>query len=306
MGATCDQQYNPQSLLVADTTHLFDIKNHRGYNYYRRAEMLNYYAQSSGKKPSRATTQKGYTMEETPIITPEGAENPQEPVVVPAEQTMAEIVNSVEPKDEPKTVGLDKFLELKKELKTEQKSKEALVKRIEALEKRDNSGEDLDLPEELKELAEEFDVDPKFLSKLKKAMSGNQSIEDIVNAKIAPLTEKERQSKISEVFAKAFGEAINSVPEYKEIVNPDVIKSLSLQPENSNKTFVEIIEMTYGGINTGKRTIETTTPGGGKEPLEVDFAKADKDPEYFREVMANPTLKKKYNEQTLSKLKSIL
>jgi len=96
------------------------------------------------------------------------------------------------------------------------------------------------------------------------------------------------------------------MPEYENLVNREVIKVLSLDPKNANKTFAQLIEETYGKAITGKRTIETTKPGGGKEPTEIDFDKALKDTEYFKEIMSNPTLKKKYNDSISSRVSRYL
>jgi hypothetical protein len=93
------------------------------------------------------------------------------------------------------------------------------------------------------------------------------------------------------------------MPEYKNIANKDVIKSLSLDPKNANKTFAKILEDSYGHLITGKKTLEKTTVRGGNSDSPIDFNKAAKDMEYYKEIMANPELKKKYNESLTDRIK---
>jgi hypothetical protein len=90
------------------------------------------------------------------------------------------------------------------------------------------------------------------------------------------------------------------MPEFTSIVNPGVIKALSLLPQNASKTFPQLIEETYGNAISGKRTMQTTTPGGGKDSAPLDYTKATQDMSYYNEVMANPKLKAEYNQKMLS------
>lgn len=121
-------------------------------------------------------------------------------------------------------------------------------------------------------------------------------------AKIEPITKEREAAESDKAFDKAFKFAMNKLgKDFEGIVNADVIKELTKLPKNSQKTFSEIIEETYGASLSGKRTIETTKPGGGKEPAPLDFDKARKDGKYFDEVMADPKLKKEYNDKMLEK-----
>lgn len=196
---------------------------------------------------------------------------------------------------QPKTVGLDKFLE-------EKKARKAAEKRVAELE---SKGDDIDsdaIADEIDSIAEEFDVNKPFLKKLEKALAKKYSKKEPqadnseVSSRLSAIEQKERQAQIDRAFDKHFGQAMARMPELKDIVNPDVIKTLSLDPKNKDKTFTQIIEDTYGKSVPGRKTIERTTPGGGKEPEEIDMERARKDSKYFNEIMANPALKKKYND----------
>ena len=198
------------------------------------------------------------------------------------------------PKEEPKTVGLDKFLEEKKARKALEKEIKDLRKLVEV------GGTQEEVSESLAELAEEYpDVDPKFLNKLVKAIKTESTKE--VEAKLKPFEEKERKQKLEAIFKRGFNEALEEVPEYSKVVNEDVIFKLSLLPENGQKTFVQLIVDTYSNALGGKRTMETTSPRGGKEPEALDVDRAKRDTEYFKEVMSNPKLKKEYNEALIAR-----
>ena len=223
-------------------------------------------------------------MSEEVITTPEVEEKtPAEPTEQ-KEQTIGEVLDTQpeEPKEKP-TIGLDKFLDIKRENKLLAKA----VKDLEA--KLESGATSEEISDEVDDLADEFNVDKTFLSKLEKRIESR--MESKMESRLKPLAEKDNVKRIDEAFTKHFSKAIDDMPDYANIVNPDVIKQLSLNPANGKKTFQQLIEETYGNALGGKRTIETSQPRGGKEPTEVDFDRAKKDMGYYKEVMDNPTLK---------------
>ena len=196
-------------------------------------------------------------------------------------------------------VPLSALLEIKKDNKKLTKA----VKDLEDLIAKGGSSKE-DIAEEVEALATEYDVDPKFASRLTKILEARA--EKKVGDTIKPileqnerLTRREKDDLITKAFTKHFNTAMETLPEYKEIVDPEVIKALSLLPKNADKTFAQLIEDTYGKAITGKRSIDEKQPGGGKEPQPLDYAKARTDTAYFQEVMADPVLKKQYNENLL-------
>ncbi|MFA6095645.1 MAG: hypothetical protein WC767_02270 [Candidatus Paceibacterota bacterium] len=188
------------------------------------------------------------------------------------------------------------FLEEKKGRKKAEKALEDLQAKIAAGE----SGKE-EISADIEALAEEYGIDKNFLKKFEAATTAKakaeakKELEEEAAKARKPQEEKDRAEKIDNAFKKGFGAAMEKFPELKEIVVPSVIKTLSLDPANQDKTFSQLIEETYGAARSGKRTIENPTPRGGKEPGEVDFARAAKDTAYFNEIMADPDLKKKYN-----------
>lgn len=238
--------------------------------------------------------------DEVKVPTPGEEAAADKPAETPAEETpktMEQIQEEAVPKALPKeTVGLDKFLEIKKQNKEFKKTIDDLTKKIE------EGATSTEVTTSLESIAEEYpDVDPKFLNKLATAIRAQvkKDAEADIAARVGPLEKKDRDAKIDAAFTKHFNAAMEAMPEFKGIVNAAVIKKLSLDPENKNKTFKQLIEETYGDALTGKRTIESTVPGGGKDTDPLDFAKARKDPAYFDIVMANPRLKAEYNEKML-------
>jgi len=211
------------------------------------------------------------------------------------ELLQSEAVDEKPTVEEPKqsdSVALGKFL-------AEKKARKALEKKVKELEEAINgevSDDDDDDSTESTDIAEKYGVDKKFLKELTK------SVEKNVEAKFQPILKEKEEARIDKVFNQHFGETMEAMPEYKGVVNPDVIKSLSLDPKNANLTFRELIEKTYGNALGGKRTIESTVHNGGKEPQNVDYERAQQDSEYFKEVMSDPTSKKKYNEEMLRRL----
>jgi len=75
--------------------------------------------------------------------------------------------------------------------------------------------------------------------------------------------ETSKQVQIDIIFNKYFDLAMQDLPEYKDIVDPDVIKKISLNPVNKDKTFNQIIIETYSKdlpINNTDNSIEKEEP----------------------------------------------
>lgn len=211
-----------------------------------------------------------------PVVTPE--------VDTPApEQTVAEALAVPEKKEE--SVPLAKFLDEKRE----NKELKAEIERLSQANK-----PQAEITSDLKALADEHGIDAGFLDKLAKTIKAQA--EAGVEERLRPLAEKEKADKIDKAFQTGFAKAMEAMPDYDGVADAEVIKSLSLDPKNAQKTFRQLIEDTYGNSLGGKRTIETGTPRGGNTPGNVDIEKARKDPSYFKEVMADPELKKQYND----------
>lgn len=222
------------------------------------------------------------TEPETTVQTEQVAEDKKEP-------TVAETFGS---KDEKKVADSVPIARLNKEIQRKKELEKEVIELRQKLESGDITQSDV--TSDLKALAEEHNVDADFLDKLVKTIKA-QSTSDF-DEKLRPLTERDAADKREKAFTQHFTKALNAMPEFQGIVNPDVIKQMAFNPANADKTFSQLIEEAYGNSLQGKRTIETATPRGGPKTDKVDIDRARKDTEYFKEVMADPTLKKQYNE----------
>lgn len=225
---------------------------------------------------------------------------PAEEVAAPKkEETIGDALNTKIPTKEPKMVPEAVLIEYKKENKEIHKELRDLKALIESgATKKEVSGD-------LKALAEKHNVDPEFLSEFADSVrkEADSKIDEKINEKIKPIEEKENAEKREKVFNQHFDKTLEEMPEYKDLVNKDVIRALVMDPKNANKTFAQIFNDSYGHLVTGKKTLDTTTPRGGQEDASIDFARAKSDSKYFEEIMADPQLKAKYNADLATRLR---
>ncbi len=196
---------------------------------------------------------------------------------------------------------------------SEKKARKEAEREVKRLEKMISEGATKkEVTDEVSSIADEFNVDPKFLKKIAESIRKDveADFEEKVSSKLKPIEEMNKAEKFDRAFKKDIGEVLADMPDFKDIVNQDVIKSLTLKylsdSSKKNMTLREIVEETYGGALRGKRTIETTTPRGGKEPEDIDKARLKSDPSYFAEIMRTPSLKAKYNKEMMNRVQGFL
>jgi len=223
--------------------------------------------------------------------TEETTTEPQVEVKEEKVETVSEALKLEEKKDD--SVPLSKFLDTKK-------SNKELAQKVRELEKKMEDGATKkEISSDVKSLASEHGVDEAFLTQFAEMIQNKTTsqLEDKFSEQIKPLTERSKKEQIDKLFDSKWEQLIAENPEYKDVAKKDVIKSFALQPQNVNKPFTEILNNVYGHTIKGRQTIESSTPRGGKDDNhEIDFNKARNDVDYFREIMANPKLKAKYNE----------
>lgn len=203
-----------------------------------------------------------------------------------------------EPIKEVKTVPEAVFLEEKKERKE-------LARKVKELEQLVSEGLSKgDSKNEIKEIADEFGITEEAVSKLIKTVGQKtrSEVEKEISEKFGSLEVKNNAEKVQKTFDEHFDKLIEAMPEYKKLANKEVIRTLSLDPKNANKTFSKILEEAYGHLVTGKPTIETTQARAGNSDTALDYSKLNNS-EYLKEVFANPELKAKYNEGLLNRLR---
>lgn len=147
-----------------------------------------------------------------------------------------------------------------------------------------------DLEAELIELRGELEADPEVDD-----VEDSPEVQKLAE-RLESIEKKEKVAKMEAAFAQGLNKALENAPEYKDIVNVSVIKALAFDPLNANKTYKNLLEEAYGNAIPGRRTVETTTPRGGAKDTKLDRERAKSDTKYRREVLADPELKKQYNE----------
>ena len=198
-----------------------------------------------------------------------------------------------------KTVPEAVFLEEKRERKELAKELKEIKKLLE------DGASTKEVSADVKDIAEEFGLTEQAVSKLI-AKVGEQTkaeYEKEIEAKLKPIQAKERAENVDKAFNEQFDKLMEAMPEFKGIASKDVIRTLASDPKNANKTFGKILEDSYGHLVTGKKTIETTQARGGVSDSPIDMKRMLHDMEYYKEVMANPELKKQYNDTISSRLK---
>jgi DNA anti-recombination protein RmuC len=218
----------------------------------------------------------------------------------PVQETIGETLKPA--KEE--TVPLSAHIELKKAHKAAERELKELRKTIES------GATKTEVSASIDSIVEKYsDVDPAFLRDLSQALTqeAETKAEQRLAEKLKPLQEREEAARIESVFSEHFQKVVEENPEYKDVVNREVIKQLSLLPQNSNKTFSQLIEETYKHAVEGKRSIDSAQARVGKESdAKVDVQKAQRDPAYMKEVLASPELKKQYQEGLVSRVSRFL
>jgi hypothetical protein len=224
---------------------------------------------------------------EPEVITPDEPQEEIAPVIEPTEdevQTIEEVFKAEEEAGD--SVPLASHLEVKKQLKD-------LKRTIKELQ--DSKGTSEEITDDIDVLAEEYpDLDPVFLKKLANVTKAQLKKE--MDNDLKPLREEAKQERINNAFETHFAKALELAPEYKGIANAEVIKTLSLDPKNAKKTFVQIIEDAYGSAVVGRKPMDSTTTRGGHEPETVDLDRASRDEKYLDQILSNPKSKKEYND----------
>lgn len=185
----------------------------------------------------------------------------------------------------------------------EKNERKALAKEIKELKRLiENGGPKREITEDIKDIAEEFGLTEQSVAKLitKVGEQTKAEYDKEIEAKLKPIQAKERAENVEKAFNEQFDKLMEAMPEFKGIASKDVIRALASDPKNANKTFGKILEESYGHLVTGKKTIDDTSARGGVSDAPVDVKRMASDMEYYKEVMANPELKKQYNDATFA------
>lgn len=223
--------------------------------------------------------------------TEEVAEEPEEVEEAPEAEEEETLESLVEEPQEPvkevkeDTVPLAALLEVKrelKELKAAQKDKSVDLTNA-----------------ELEDLAQEYDVDASFISKLAASIK-KEALEE-ADKHYRPLIEKQEKERIEakkeEMFNKLFENAVKGNERLAEIANKDVIKALAFNPENSKKKVSELIKEVYGKVAEQsipeKKSFESYSPSD-KKADGIDFSSMDAGA--HEQIANDPKLREKYGD----------
>ena len=230
---------------------------------------------------------------------PAPAKTEAAPVETQAQDVTVSDIIKPEERKEPKMVPEAALLEYKKEAKE-------LGKELKEIKKMMEEGKsDKEVSGDIKSIADEFGLTEGAVEKLIRKVGEQTKAEydKEIEAKLKPLQERERAESVDKTFNEHYDKLMEAMPEFKDIANKDVVKSLSLDPRNANKTFAKILEESYGHLVTGKKTLEKTQTRGGNSDAPIDFNRAKKDMEYYKEIMASPESKAEYNKGLMDRLR---
>jgi ribosomal protein L29 len=147
-----------------------------------------------------------------------------------------------------------------------------------------------ELEKELAELRQQIDAGDDY-----DEPEDSSEVQKLV-ADVKEIKQREARLKAEQVFAKNLERTLENNPQYKDIVNNEVIKQMAFNPANKDKTYTQLLEEAYGNAIQGRRTMESTTPRGGAENPKVDIQRAQRDAEYRKQVLADPDMRKEYNK----------
>jgi len=234
---------------------------------------------------------KNSEVESETTVNDEGTQNETK-----KEETVGEVF------EEKKVVPESVLIKYKKELKEQKRLNSELLEKLTKINESDST--EKEMSDDVKSLADEYNIDDKFLKKMFNTIKKEteESLKSELASKLKPFEEKEKVEKSKKIFEEHYNKTLEMMPEFKDIANKEVIRTLALDPRNKDKTFIQLFEESYGHLIKGKRTLDASKPRGGNEESEIDYARAKQDTSYFKSIMDNPELKKKYNSNLEKRL----
>jgi len=148
----------------------------------------------------------------------------------------------------------------------------------------------LQVNDELRRLSMEHNIDETFLASLVSTVRSattkeiREELEKDYSPKITKIESERSQEKMDVKFNELYANVLADMPEYKNVVNKNVIKTLVFNPENAKKTLPQIVEEVYGASIAGKKSIELSRGSREQEspnlsnPSKEDWDKIESDP----------------------------
>lgn len=204
----------------------------------------------------------------------------------------------------PENIPYDRFKEVNDQLKD---SKDVIADLTAKLEAKSEPVTKADATKGLAEIAKEHNLDPDILGKVADQIKAEALAQ--VQEQLAPITAANKQAQADKVFETMYQNALEKNPAFKDVVNKDVIKQLAFNPSNANKTLPQLLKEVYGNVSKSNGKTETmeSSQNGKPEAIEsIDYKRAQTDEAYFKQIMADPALKKEYNDMNLQEIASRL
>ena len=139
--------------------------------------------------------------------------------------------------------------------------------------------------DELDELAEEFELDPKFVKKLATTLENktaksieNKYLGDIkdIKAKGDQQTAATQAARVAKAVDLEIERVIKDRPEFAKIANPAAIKKYVLADQsNLGKNMDDIFEEIYGGAVKDPASIDGYAGAAANNPKPLDYSKLD-------------------------------
>lgn len=231
----------------------------------------------------------------------------------PEPEKPVETIESLEDLSEKaeETVPLKKYM-------VEKNSKRALEKQVQDLQteitRLQTSGMTAsEVKIDVKELAKKYDMDEDALADILQA-SYNMSkeritkeIEDKLTPQLAEFEgmKKEKEKQAFELkFQTALDQTLNDMPEFKDLVDKEDLKTWIRSGKYSKLSLPQLIEQKYGKFVQGKKTIENNY-NPTRESAPIDISKPLSDEEILR-MDKDPELKKRWAQGLQDRLRNVL
>ena len=241
------------------------------------------------------------------FIVEDGLQSEPQPVEQPKEdvEKIEQLEQLVEKTDD--AIPLKKFMaEKNARREAEQKAKELAAE----LERVRNTPK-VDTPASIKAISEQYDINEDILNAILNASytmtkdKVREELEAELNPKLAEF-ESIKKEKIQNEFENKFtgllNDTLKEMPEYKDLVDAEDIKTWVKSGQYSNLSMAQLIEQKYGKFVQGKKTVES-----GRSAREVEVADVSNmtDADYLK-LDSDPALKEKWAKSLPDRLRSIL
>lgn len=162
-------------------------------------------------------------------------------------------------------------------------------------------------PANIKAISEQYDIDENVLNAILKATKEKvrEELEAELNPKLAELENIKKENSIKDFnnkFNSALEDTLNEMPEYKDLIDTDDLKTWVKSGKYSKLNMSQLIEQKYGKFVAGKKTIEQ---GHSAKEAEIPDVSNMTDSDYMK-LDSDPNLREEWAKGLPNRLRSIL